>query len=229
MKTDLQLLIKELEKEYNYLRKEQNRCAREWDFHRANAFRKALIYTGAQHRILLYLHEPNYDHIESLKKEIESMRKLKRNSKKKFAVRFLKDKITELQRQLTELEQQAKAKTNDDDKLLECIEDVINHHLQSFQIRFEKYDITLELARRGDALQLEVRSLKNFKLSQLISKPGLAELQKMGFLIAQENALLLLNQVSKKSTLPILTILSRITYDVLGIYGIRKAAILCRQ
>ena len=136
MKTELQLLIKELEKEYNYLRREQNRCARERDFKRANAFRKALIYTGTQLRILNNLNERNYDHIKSLKKEIEMMRKLIGNSKNKFTLRFLKYKITELQRQLSELEQQAKAKTNDDDKLLECIEDVINHHLQSFQIRF---------------------------------------------------------------------------------------------
>lgn len=226
MNSDLDQLIEELQKEKIYLEGELDQCMKEWDFIRARAFSIALSYTREKLKVLRNLENPNYDRILSLIRRIEDLKSLRQKEPDNPFIDHLISKLPLYEKELEDLLRQKKNRQVDTDVIIDCLEQITNEEIKRFCIQFDHEGIGIEIESYSTTLQLLLKRIDSQSLNYAITQGGMNELIKMGFQTTDEHAILFISDFGKNKIPSTLTLISRIIYDVLALYGGRKAKII---
>ncbi len=226
MKNELQLLIEELQNEHDLLENEVNLCIEGRDFIGAEAFNKSLVHTKQNLSILKNLENPNFDKIRSLKNSIKYYDGLKITDEfPSYFVERAKAKIPALEKELEQLEKRKIEDRNDNDKIIECLEQLVSGVLSYFEIHFADKKLKIRFEKLHDSLNiyLQATHLSNFYKNILDIKH--AELKQIGFVLEESGARLEIESFGQHKILDIMETLSRIIYDVFRLYGTKQAEI----
>jgi hypothetical protein len=230
MKSDLHILIEELQREHDYLEEELNTCLKEWDFKGAEAFKEPLFYTREKLRILKNLENPDFDSIVSLRGKIERLRDYEGTDEiAKFATQRMKDRIPEYEKELLKLENNEKKIHDDSDELIICLEKVLAKKISQFDIAVEDEGIVFEISKKERILKIEIRRSDNYTLDYTTTKNGLTKLKTMGFQINEMNAIKEIRDFQEKKILSLIELLSRIAFEVFRLYGNKEAKIKMKK
>lgn len=229
MKSDLQILIDELQKEFDLLEKEMNACIKEMDFLGAEAFRKAFVYTQNKLRILRHLENSNFDKINSLKHKIKYIKELRlENFNSEYVIEIMKKQIPEYEKELEELENKERNIHLDKDELIVFLEKIDTGELTNFEIEMEKGYIILKVFREKNGIGLQLKTSDNKSLRYATTSYGFSEVKKMGFEITEEDANLSIDKFDKTKIPFVMEILSRLVYDVFRLYRDRNKTVIIK-
>lgn len=230
MKNELQILIEELQREHDYLENELNACIKEWDFEGAKAFKEPLFYTREKLRILKNLDNPDYDKIVGLRGKIERIKNYEaKDEYSKFAIQRMKDKIPEYEKELSNLENKEKQFHYDSDELIICFERIMNKEIQEFELEVNNEGVVFKISEKNSNLKIEIRRVDKYSLDYTTTRMGLIELKRMGFLVAEKNAVKEIEEFEERKILPTIELLSRISYEVFRLYGDKKGKIKLKK
>ena len=223
MKSDLQLLIDELQKQHDHLENELNSCIEGWDFISAEVYKESLVYTREQLRILKNLNTPNYDKIYALKKRIEFYSDFKSQEDRylRYTFQRMNKKITEFKKELLKLENIEKRAHIDSDELIICFEEILSQRINQFELEVEA--ILFKILRTGNELKIELTRTDKKSLDYTMTKIGSSKLKKMGFQVEDKTAIKIVREFQVSKILPIISIISRIIFEVFKLYGNKKA------
>ncbi|MEM6843752.1 MAG: hypothetical protein AAF632_16110 [Bacteroidota bacterium] len=217
MKKDIQLLIEEMQNEHDRLEREMRDCVEMGFFQEAAVFQQSLFYTNQKLRALKNIEHPNNDQISELKRRIDRNDELKSKiSPSAWSTHFEREAVKDKQ-ELIELEGLSAKPQLDSDELIRCLEDLLADEIVYFCLEFDKGDAKIEVTRKGEGLQLHLESIDGELMGDFMSFRGKSELGKIGFTVSEQSATLQL-QAKPKEILTIVEILSRVTFDVLGLY-----------
>lgn len=226
MKSDLQLLIEEFQREYDLLEFEMNKCIKDQDFLGAERFKKSFIYTKDKLRILKNLENPNRYKINSLKQRIEYLKKqLRKKEHSEFLLSVINRDLAKSENELLKLEATKLPLFYDKDELLACLEKMNKGELKKVELEIEEGYFIIEILKIDNDITL---NLKAEKIRHWTSNQGMSEMKKMGFSIAEEEANLKIDNFDKTKISFIMEILSRLVYDVLGLFKDRNKKVIIK-
>ena len=226
MKNELQILVEEIQREHDYLEKEMNTCIKESDFQGADAFHNSLIYTKQKLRILKNLENPNFDKINGLKRRIEYFKSIEvENELFKSSIERMKASIPALETELRSLEQTKPIFKNDSDELIIYLEKLLSGDLTFFELEIKENKLSIQINKNDNTLEIILSSLKNTQIKQHFIRYGVSELNNIGFTINESNAILRIEDFETSKIKEVIEILSRITFDILRLYGNQRAKI----
>jgi len=218
MKNELQILIDELQKEHDYLKNEMDMCVHELDFLGAEAFKNPFLDTRDKLRVLKNLENANFDRIEQLKFRIENNTKRLEMTglPEKWVARY-KAEIPKLKEELLQLEQAKRTAHYDNDQLMMCLENIIANKIKAFQIEFEQSAIFIQISKQSSDLNIEILRTDDNALDHSIGHSQLAKLKKLGFILNEKNAIKIIEELQKSDIHQIITVLSKVTFEILGL------------
>lgn len=222
MKTGLQLLIEVLQKEKDYLEQEIQTCIKEQDYLGANAFTGPLEYTSEKLQILKNLDNSNYDKIRTLKNDIRWLKEMARIDK--YGFKRWQERLTEHKANLFKLEKETKKFHIDNDELIIGLEKLLSKEILGLEFVLNE-KLIFSLSIKETTLKIEIKRRDAHSLDDTATRLGQAELRIMGFQVNDKNAVKEIPDFQENKILPTIELLSRITYDVFGVFGGKEAKI----
>jgi len=221
MKTNLEILIDELQSESDYLKKELDLCVVESDFKGAQAFQKSLIYTQQQLRIIKGIQNPNWDKIESLERNIERLKNSKEDDR---IYKLLIRRLPEYQARLDELRSiQPRKHALESEEITSSLEGLLTGKIRKISLQISgDHDAQIHFNLNGKVLNLQLVVNTHFA----DKKRRHAILKNIGFEIQQDNMSMKIADFDQSKTSNVLEILAQIIYDVLDFRGNEKAKII---
>lgn len=230
MINELQILIEVLQSEHDYLENELKACINEWDFEGAEAFKKPLFYTREKLRILKNLDNPDYDKILDLRNKIERLKNYEAKDEfTKFAIQITKDKIPEYENELSNLENKERQFYYNSDELIICLERIINKEISEFELEVNNEGVVFHISNWNSNLKIEIRWTDKSSLDYKTGRMGITELKGMGFLVTEKNAVKKFENFEGDKILSIIELLSRVAYEVFGLYGNKEGKIKVKK
>lgn len=220
MKTNLEILIDELQAECDLLQEELNFCIYDSDFEGAHAFNKSLNYTRNQLRIARNIQNPNWAKIEHYKQGIQQLEKLKEDTP--FYKMMIK-RLPEYQASLDELLAiQPKKYALEGEQIPASLEALLKGEIRkiTLQMNDDNAEIHFKLTEKILNLQLVIHSKFADKNRRY------AILKNIGFEIQGDNMSIQIPYFDHSKISDVLEILARIIYDVLDWSGNEKAQIV---
>jgi len=221
MKTNLEILIDELQAECDLLQEELNFCIYDSDFEGAHAFNKSLNYTRNQLQIIRNIENPNWTKIEEYKRRIQQLEKLKEDSP--FYKMMIK-RLPEYQVSLDELLAiPPKKYALEGEQIPASLEALLKGEIRkiTLQMNDDNAEIHFKLIEKILNLHLIIQSKFADKNRRY------AILKNMGFEIEQDNNMSMqIADFNSSKISNVLEILALIIYDVLGLSGNEKAQII---
>lgn len=234
MKTEYEILIKELQKECDHLNAEIMRCVESKDFLKADVIQRSLNRAENKMRVLKNLHNPSYDEIELLKLSIDRFKEIKAtkdNTKAELAL--LNARISAYESTLSDMNNGKFKPDLDSDNLMTCFEQLVRGEIDQFYLEFEnKNMLNLSLSNRDiifgffrkeqKTLLIEIRKKDHGPIIKSIMEPDLIELKKMGFVLTDSSATKEIIHFNQNKIASTIQLLARITFEVFKLYGRRK-------
>ena len=224
MKNNLEILIETLQQEVDYLESEMKACAAELDFEAAELFRVSWIYTRQRWLILKNLENPNYNEIEYLKGQIRWYENQVNDGEEPASFKSRRRRrIQECKQKLVSLEGIKLPGFQDGDELIICIDKLRAGEITAFDLELEQ--MVLRLATINDDLQLYILPLVAGRLKSVIPSWREAQLREMGFKMGNKSAQAFLGKLSSTKTSVLLTLFSKIVFEVFNLYGGKEAVL----
>ncbi|MEM6963367.1 MAG: hypothetical protein AAF573_01295 [Bacteroidota bacterium] len=218
MKTDLQLVIDELQKEVTLLKKKINSCVSAMFFEEAEWYKQSLSRANQQLRKLQNLHNPNFNEIERINWSIEGV-KAKRDKYKDIPSRSKHyiSELKQLEERKSKLEQQLGNRFRlDSEVIADYLEKIISDELRQFKIIFEKRRLVVQLEKEGTALKVQLKRTEDYLYLDALDK---SILKNMGFQLQDDHPAKSIPNFNEVHILPTLEMLARITFEVFRCYG----------
>lgn len=234
MKTELQLIIAELEAEAALLQKELDQClSQDKDFKAAHKFQKCLGLVKSKLGVLRQLENPYAVSLKKTQREIDLLTRHMADLKQKYphyyaesfeAKYLLKWKALELAR--ADLESKPMPFHVDGEVLFNTFESMAANGIQHFTLALENPNTHIYFSKKDSGLKIEVRVAadENSRLDLFGNKRN--GLSGMGFVRTEDGAVLMLPNFDHTIIPSILQILSRLLYDVLGMAGGKKVKVI---
>lgn len=230
MKTGLQILVEELQKEYDYLEGEMKDCINEWEFEEAEALKKPLAYTGAKLQVLKNLENPHYDQIQLLKGEFEHLREMMLNEGySEEDVEELVADIQDVKESISALEGIDTEFRYDSDHLIQCLERIISGEIRCFELMARQEEIGFEICGVYGDLTVNVKTDYPEGLEYFIAESDLMNLKRMGFKLNGETAEKRVQNFGPSKILDVLQLLGRVSFEVLRLYRNPEAVIIIKD
>lgn len=221
MKSELQILIDELQKEHDLLEKEMNSCVKEMDYLGAEAYKTPFVYTKEKLRVLRHLENSNFDKINSLKHRIKHTKGItKEDFSSEIFIKRIKSRLPEYEKELKQLESIKNNFHQDKDELIICLEKIDSGELNSFDLEIEDGYICIKIFKENGGIKIviQMKASRKEPLRRITTPQGRSELKKMSFDITEESANLWIDKFDKTKIPFVMEILSRIAYDVFRLY-----------
>lgn len=191
MNLELLTLIDELQKEVDFLEKEMKRCAAEYDFVGAEAFRVPFFRTRSKLRVLKNLENPNYDQMLYLRSRIAwNEKKTIDDSLSSTYLEMTKDLIAESKTELSKLEKIKIRNHIDTDELIKCIEKVLSSVISRFTLIFSKKNVEIIVFKEEVGLKIKLSMTNDRALTNNLQFGGLQKLKRIGFEVFEQHAIL---------------------------------------
>ncbi len=221
MKTNLEILIDELQAECDLLQEELNFCIYDSDFEGAHAFNKSLIYTRNQLRIAKNIQNPNWAKIEEHRRRIQQLEKLKEDTR---FYKMMIQRLPEYQASLDELLAiPAKKYALEGEEIAASLEKLLMGEVTKVNLQISgNHDVEIRFKLNNKILYLQLITNINFADKTRRS----AILKSIGFEIQQDNISMQILDFEQFRISDIIEILAQIIYDVLGFRGNEKAKIV---
>ena len=231
MKTNLQLLIEQLQTEYDYLKSSMDACVAEWDFDGAKAFHVPVIFTKRKLDVLKSLDNPNFIKINRL---VEVISRLEKSvSERLDGIEFLDEhSVQRLEQQINDLtintiekskQELEKLKSiiptswNDDDKILELLENLERNLISQVEFEIKKDKIYLLLSVKNDKAEMEFKTPGRVSIDYHLTKSDKSIIKNLGF--NTETYKKQISNFGKLDKLKVLEDLAIIYFEVFGIFG----------
>lgn len=222
MKTNLHILIEELQRECCLLEEKMIECVEEEDFKGAESYREPLYYTRDKLNSLKVLRDPNLHEISRLKHEIDFYEDTIAKGKHP---NYYPGLLKELEKKLNILTDAKSENKVDSDELITCLENMACSKLDSFEIEFGKDNYSIIIEKKDDSLNYLLKTINSQPLGHFIPEPNIVILKKLGFALSNSKGFLELKNFDKAKILTALEILSSIVFDVLELNGDNHAVI----
>ncbi len=226
--SDLRLLIAELERQHADLEEQLQICIQERDFAPTKALDDAISYTKAKLTILRHLDDPDHDEKVRLRKypatimahaeERIAKLKLGEESAEEFRVGF-REIAHKHDPRLAELKAKKKHFHLDSNALLRCIEDLIAGSYSTFSVTFDNHEykddgLTVFASNLDGELNVSLRHRSDHGFLGTMFPDGRRELKAMGFDVNEGGASMTLSLAAEDPAYEMLTLFSRIAFDV---------------
>ncbi|MBL0082998.1 MAG: hypothetical protein IPP37_11455 [Saprospiraceae bacterium] len=234
MKSELQLLIAELEAEAELLQKELDQClADDKNYKAAHRFQKCLGLVNTKLKVLRHLENTNIEKGKELEWQIETLKNLMAEFKQQFPTAFSQEMEIKYQNKIKALEAYKQEHENkllpfhmDGEILYTLLGRLAGNEIKKFTLQLEKYDAQIYFTKVSGELRIEVSTAKYDLGPVNLCQKKWSGLAGMGFTPTEEGALLLFPFFDQTMIPSILEILSRLLYDVLGAQGGNTAKIV---
>lgn len=225
---DLDILIAELQKEYDYLKGEMDRCIEDWDFVGAEKFKHPLVYTRRKLDTLKSVKNPNHKRIKQLEGAIEKYPKFMdkylkdenlSSGLKNYYYKIIKTKLENSAKELLELKSIDIPSRCDSDNLHENIEQVISGAIKGLCLILNKESIQLIVENEKDnGLQITLEGSGKYKVDDYVFPTSRKVLSNHGFKKYEEFYQQGLNRETISSD-DILVMISVVIFEVFGLSG----------
>lgn len=227
MKTNLQILMAELQNECSFLKEKMNDCVKDLDFKGAEAFRKPFFYTQEKLRTLKNIDDSNYGMISELKRRIAYFKKIDVTpGLNEMEYEQVKEEISKATKRLNDIIGEDVKFRVDTDEIIACLENIALRKLNSFDLEFKERNFKISVQQKKFSLSFLLKTLNAQPLDHSMPETKIVELKKIGFDVHQSDAFLELKKFNASKILTALEILSRIVYDVLELYGEKEALLI---
>ncbi len=214
MKTNLEILIDELQTECDFLQKEIDLCVKDSDFEGAHAFNKSLTYTQQQLRILQNIQNPSWDEIRWIKHCIKQLKKFKGNE-------YTAKQLIDYQLKLDRLQAtQSKKYPLESEEIVLALEKLSKGKITKINLQIGGgHDVEIHFKLHKKALHFQLITDRRFR-------KGNAILRNLGFEIRKNDMFLQIPDFDLTKISKVLEILAQIIYEVLGLRGNENAKII---
>ncbi|MBK8850281.1 MAG: hypothetical protein IPN73_08990 [Saprospiraceae bacterium] len=234
MKSELQMLIAELEAEAELLQKELDQCLTDdKNYKAAHRFQKCLGLVNTKLKVLRHLENTNIEKGKELEWKIETLKNLMAELKQQFPTAFSQEMEIKYQNKINALEAYKQEYENkplpfhmDGEVLYTLLGRLASNEIKKFTLQLEKYDAHIYFSKVNGELRIEVSTAEYYLGPVNLFQNKWNGLAGMGFTPTEEGALLLFPFFDQTMIPSILEILSRLLYDVLGAQGGNTAKIV---
>ena len=243
MKSDLQILIDEVQKEHDFLEGEMNSCVRDLDFLGAEAFRKIFFLKKEELRMVKNLDNPNHGEIQNLKRILKKLSKPEsedeflKSLKKRWGAKIQESKnkdeilkslikrrkanIQEYESKLLKLESAVRKPYQDSEELMIGLEHIFSNKINRLEIIVEEEEVMILILKQKKSLMIEIKATdKHFW-----NRSKLATLKRIGFEVNEENVFQKNKELEKTDIPQVLEILSRVFFEVFRFHRVQKVLI----
>ena len=222
MNSELKILIAALQQEHDFLENEIKNCIDDWDFKGAEAFKAPFFHTKEALRILKNVDDPYFEEIEYVKKKIDYL--VAYSWEDEPLVPFMGETIS-YKEKLAYLENAKKPEHYDSDELIKCFERMVDGALAQFAIEIDEISVMITVSKVAGDLKMEIRQTNDYSFVDATGYRGITRLKVMGFIVSEDHAVITITDFGVKKIQWMITLLSRMAYEVYGLYGDKKAKI----
>ncbi len=213
MKTNLEILIDELQTECDFLQKEIDLCVKDSDFEGAHAFNKSLTYTQQQLRILQNIQNPNRDKIALIRRNIEHLKGLKVND-------YTIQRLADCQVELDKLQAiQSEKYPLESEEIISSLEALSTGKIRKISLQIGSgHDVEILFKLNEETLHLQLTKIHFGRKN--------ATLKNIGFEVHQDNMSMRVPYFDQSKISNVLEILAQVIYGVIGLRGNENAKII---
>lgn len=233
MKTELQLLIAELEAEAELLQKELDQCLTDDKYYKgAHRFQKCLGLVNNKLRVLRHLENPNAEKGKELEWKIETFKNLMAELKQQFPIAYSQEMEVKYQHKIKALEAYKQELENkplpfhiDGEILYTLLDRLACNEIQKFTLQLEIYNTHIYFSKVHNSLRIEVRTAQFYHGQFNLFQDKRNGLRGMGFTPTEDGAMFILKNFDREKIYLVIENLSRLHYDVLAVYGGKTARV----